>query len=78
MHTLASLQGRGYWRLYKSVKARQLFKQVLKIVAKEAVVSALNDLDSRTIKLSEAEWSPQQEEVWHTGRQLITTYEKND
>jgi hypothetical protein len=59
--------------LYKSVKARQLFKQVLKIVAKEAVVSALNDLDSRTIKLSEAEWSPQQEEIWHTGRQLITT-----
>jgi hypothetical protein len=59
--------------LYKSVKARQLFKQVLKIVAKEAVVTALNDLDSRTIKLSEAEWSPQQEEIWHTGRQLITT-----
>jgi hypothetical protein len=59
--------------LYKSVKARQLFKQILKIVAKEAVVAALNDLDSRTIKLSEAEWSPQQEDIWHTGRQLITT-----
>jgi hypothetical protein len=59
--------------LYKSVKARQLFKQVLKIVAKEAVVAALNDLDSRTIKLSEAERSPQQEDFWHTGRQLITT-----
>jgi hypothetical protein len=56
--------------LYKSAKARQLFKQVLKIVAKKAVVAALNDLDSRTIKLSEAEWSPQQEEIWHTGRQL--------
>jgi ribosomal protein S19E (S16A) len=59
--------------LYKSVKARQLFKQVLKIVAKEAVVAALNDLDSRTIKLSEAERSPQQEDFWYTGRQLITT-----
>ena len=39
--------------------AKVEFKQVLKIVAKEAVVAALNDLDLRTIKLSEAEWSPQ-------------------
>jgi hypothetical protein len=59
--------------LYKSANARQLFKPVSKTVVQETVVAALDDLDSRTIKLSEAEWSPQQQEIWHTGRQLITT-----
>jgi len=49
---------------------------VLKIVTKEAVVAALNDLDSRTIKLSEAEWSPEQEAIWHAGRQLYHHLER--
>jgi len=67
---LASLQGVGYWMLYKLAKTRQSFKQVFKIGTKEAFVAAFKDLGSRTIKLSEAEWSQQQETIWHACRQM--------
>jgi DNA processing protein len=67
---LVSLQGVGYWTLYKLAKTRQSFKQVLKIGTKAAFVAALKDQGSRTIKLSEAEWSQRQEIIWHAGRQM--------
>ena len=67
---LASIQGVGYWTLYKLAKKLQPFKQVLKMGTKEAFTAALKDLGSRTIKLSEAEWSQQQESIWQAGLQM--------
>jgi DNA processing protein len=67
---LASIQGVGYWTLYKLAKTPQSFKQVLKIETKEAFVTALKELGSRSIKLQEAEWSQQQESIWQAGRQM--------
>src|SRR5687767_13615007 len=49
---LASIQGVGYWTLYKLAKTEISFKQVLKIETEEEFVATLKDLGLRSIKLS--------------------------
>ena len=67
---LASIQGVGYWTLYKLAQMRTAFKQVLKIHNKEAFIAFLKELGSRSIKLSETEWSQQQQIVWEAGLRM--------
>lgn len=75
---LASIQGVGYWTLYKLAKTPQSFKQVLKIETKESFISALKELGSRSVKLSAAEWSIEQESIWQAGRQMYHSLIRGD
>jgi len=67
---LASIQGVGYWTLYKLVKTRMSFKEALKLEKNVDFIAVLKEHGSRSIKLPEASWSQQQEIIWDARRKM--------